>query len=164
MRRKRVATKMTVMKYQSDRCSKWPLSKLTVNSVLKWPLFYTKMTVISLQNDRYFPFFEQRSFRTYQNANNLKKTWPKWPLNYQNDRYKPKWPLWFLKMTVISSKVINGHFGSENNPSWPLWSQNGRYLEWGLTWSKIRFLDPFPRPGPWIPTSHPNPNGKLPWP
>ena len=76
--------------YQNDRYSvpKWPLffTKMTVvwpkwplYSWLKWPLVYhqndrcmTKMTVILDQNDR-----------------------------YQNDRYWLKWPLSITKMTVI---------------------------------------------------------------
>ena len=64
----RVATKMTVMKYQNDRCSKWLLSKMTVNLSPKWPLH---------QNDHYFTL-KWPLFRT------------KWPL------FCTKWPLFFV--------------------------------------------------------------------
>ena len=70
---------------------------------------------------------------------------PKWPLLYQNDRYKlhqndryfyqndrylgpkwplPKWPLW-TKMTVIYKHQNDRYFVLK----WPLCDQNNRYLD-----------------------------------
>ena len=128
-----VATKMTVMKYQNDRCSKWPLSKMTVNLAPKWPLY---------QNDRYFtlkwPLFRTKwplfctkwplffVFSTtvildilkwpliWKNLDQIDRYFkPKWPFNYQNDRSLPKWPLFKPKMTVVVSQ--NDRYISKSN-------------------------------------------------
>ena len=107
-------------------------------SIPKWPLL-TKMTVILHQNDRYFL--------------------PKWPLLYQNDRYKlhqndryfyqndrylgpkwplPKWPLW-TKMTVIYKHQNDRYFVLK----WPLCEQNNRYLDqkWSFCLTVILVLN-----------------------
>ena len=154
---------MTVMKYQNDRCSKWPLSKMTVNLApkwplcqndryftLKWPLFHTKWPLFCTKWPLFFVFSTTVILNIlkwpliWKNLDQIDRYFkPKWPLTTKmtviskNDRYfSPKWPLWFPNMTVISPNRINSHFGTDNNPKWPLWDQNDRYLKWaglGLT-------------------------------
>ena len=101
----------------------------------KWPLFYTKKTVISYNNGRYFSFFEQRLFWVYgyfgtNMTVNSKK-------HEQIDHYWcPKWPLCLeRKLTVILVKKV---------------VQNGRYLyqndhflykrNWRSWWSLVTSL------------------------
>ena len=107
----RLIIKMTVI-FQNDRYL-----------VPKWPLFFTKMTVVWPK----WPLI----------------LWPKWPLvhhqndrcmtkmtdifdqndRYQNDRCQPKWPLSITKMTVIHQ------FQKKITLILVLNDQNDRYLK-----------------------------------